>query len=356
MQRRRSLRVWIALAAGALISMVSVSSQSAAADVDAVSGDQSAQVLAASGPFKYVALGDSFSSGAGGATFFQPNNQCARSTTAYSTMVELPGNPGASIYQLSQAGTPDIQWGFQACAGSMTPSVLTNGLFGDPIPQLALDRSADIDNAYDLPVDASTSLVTITIGGNDIGFGQFMNFCGFSANCTTEKYQGKLFSEWMATLRNELSPKLDRVYSTIRTQAPQAKVLVLGYPQLFPAAAAQQKCASLAQRTYTKKVGGKVEKRTIGYSTVEQKYLRQVTTDLNALIAARAQANGVQFVAVDSFFAGHEVCGKLGEWINGPSLQRPTEGQNWLTGKSFHPNSFGDAMGYAAAINQQLNR
>jgi lysophospholipase L1-like esterase len=346
MKKQRLTRVALAVAAGTL-PIASMPSQLVSA--------APAQVQSASGPVKYVALGDSFSSGEGSQPYFQPNSACHRSTIGYATLVEIPGAVGSSIYQMKQAGSPGIEWGFQACSGATTAEILSRGMTGDPVAQLELDRSADTANDYDLPVDANTTLVTITIGGNDIGFGSFMNFCAFSANCTTEKYQGLLFSEWMKKLRDELSPRLDTIYSTIKTRAPGAKVLVLGYPQLFPASGAEQNCAKLAQKTYSKKVGGKTERRTIGYSRVEQKYLRQVSSDLNALIAARAKVNGVQFVPVDALFAGHEVCGRSGEWINGPSHQRPAEGQNWLTGVSFHPNITGQVNGYAAAINQQVN-
>jgi lysophospholipase L1-like esterase len=352
MKQRYLVRATVCAMVG-LLPLTAAASQSASAAQDHQGPNDSAIPQAA--PYKYVALGDSFSSGEGSEPYFQPSNQCHRSTTGYATAVELPGMIGSSIYQMKLAGQPGIEWGFQACSGATTTAVLSSGLHGDPIAQLELDRSKDTGNDYDLPVDAATSLVTMTIGGNDIGFSSFMNFCAFSKNCTTEKYEGLTFAQRMQKLRAELSPKLDKIYSTIKTRAPGAKVLVLGYPQLFPATAAEQNCATLAQKTYTTKVGNKKQQRWVGYSRAEQKYLRQVLIDLNQLIAERARANGVQFVPVDSYFAGHEVCGQRGEWINGPSAQRPTDGQNWLTGLSFHPNNAGQLNGYAAAINAQIN-
>jgi hypothetical protein len=65
------------------------------------------------------------------------------------------------------------------------------------------------------------------------------------------------------------------------------------------------------------------------FSHAEQDCLRQATSELNQLIAARVESRGVAtFLPVDGLFAGHEVSGNVGEWINGASLHAPlTRGQ-----------------------------
>lgn len=89
--------------------------------------------------YKFVALGDSFSSGEGIEPFLAASagNQCHRSELAYAEFVEEPGHAGASIYSRYQAGDDGVRWGFQACSGAVTDNVLYHGYDNhDPLAQL----------------------------------------------------------------------------------------------------------------------------------------------------------------------------------------------------------------------------
>jgi len=320
----------------------------------------STSVVGGKTPFKYVALGDSFSSGEGIEPFFEPKNRCHRSTLAYSTFVEQPGFPGKSIYSRAKAKESGIQWGFQACSGAETKNILTDRRYGDPLSQLALVRTKDTNNANDLPVDANTNLVTITIGGNNVNFTDVLKFCFFSSDCTREKFHGQSLAQYNRAQRDRLSGELDKVYAKIHKQAPHAGLLVLGYPQLLPATASEQNCGKLAQQTVVVgSVGKTLVTKTYGFSRTEQNYLRQAASELNQTIAARVEASGVaQFIPVDSIFAGHEICGRAGEWINAASLRAPfTRGEVLgVNDQSFHPNARGQRLGYAEAVNGYLNQ
>jgi len=306
------------------------------------------------GSFKYVALGDSFSAGEGIEPFFEPRNQCHRSQSAYPVYIEAPGLSGTSIRDLARSGTFGAQWGFQACSGATTDAVLSVGWHSDPLPQLALNRSRDTRNANDLPVDGNTDLVTITIGGNDVNFADILQFCAFSNDCTTEKYQGKSLANAITDRLNALGPKLETVYRQIRAQAPHARILVAGYPQLFPASAAEQNCGKLAQRDYVTKNGNRLQHHSIGFSQTEQNFLRGQASRLNQTIADRVARAGVgaTFVPVDGQFASHEICGNGGEWINAFTFSLSSRKAN---DQSFHPNAAGQRYGYAAAINAVVN-
>lgn len=290
--------------------------------------------------YKYVALGDSFSAGEGIEPFFEPprTNRCHRSKLAYPRLVELPGSPN-TIYDLAQDPAANVEWGFQACSTATTVNVLYEGVpNGDPLAQLDLDRSLDTGNANDLPVDSGTDLVTITIGGNDLRFLDVLKFCSRSGNCTTALFEGQTLDQFLRDARDALSPQLDLVYQTINEQAPGAQILVLGYPQLFPLLAEEQNCFKL---------------RVTGFSRTEQNYLRQAVSEANQLIAARVQETGVAtFVPVDAVFAGHEVCGNSGEWINGPTLT--PRFRTIINDQSFHPNVIGQ-QAYADVINDLIN-
>ena len=282
---------------------------------------------------KYVALGDSYSSGEGVEPFFD-SDACHRSQLAYSVFVQPPGF-GDTIYHEAQAGTPGVGWGFNACSGAKTNHVLKK----------QLGKKPDKHNPNSSLVDAKTTLVTITVGGNDLQWTDVLNFCAFNADCTTTKYKGKSLDQYLRDRRDAVAPNLTDVYDRIHSLAPDATVLVLGYPQIFPASPAEQNCAKLAQHT--------LFHHSIGFSQTEQNYLRQATSEANQTIADRAELSGATFVPVDSIFAGHEVCGNGGEWINAVTLS--LSGQNHhINDQSFHPNEDGQRLGYAAAINQEL--
>lgn len=296
---------------------------------------------------KYVALGDSFSAGEGVAPYWEPENACHRSKSAYAHFVDFPGSSGTRIF--AQRNSQNIGWGFQACSGATTSDLLSTGQHGDPLPQLALERSTDTGNVNSLPVDGNTNLVTLTIGGNDVQFSKILEFCFSSSDCTTEKYQGLSLENYVAGRLKALGPKLDQVYAQINLQAPNARILVLGYPQLFPGSPAEQNCAKLAQR--------KLGRQSVGFSQKEQNFLRGQESRVNQMIADHvSRATSATFVAVDGIFAGHEICGGSGEWINGPTA---TKGNRWpyikATTQSFHPNESGHKDGYAKAINLILN-
>lgn len=305
--------------------------------------------------FKYIALGDSYSAGEGIEPFFDPFNRCHRSTKAYATLVEMPGDRDSIIRDEALASPAEVEWGFQACSGATTADMLSEGHHGDPLPQLAIDRRGEI-NDLDLPVDDETDLVTLTIGGNDVQFSNVVLFCYVTADCTTGKYiASDPLAKPIDQLLRELRPKLDEVYQQIRQQAPRARVLVLGYPHLFPRTKDEQNCRVLRQYNVPRAAQARWNlPPTIGLSNMEQEFLRTSTDRLNRAIRARASAAGLEFVRVDALFSGHEVCGSKGEWMNGPSYTVGTGGAGGVDDETFHPNACGQKA-LAVLVNLRLN-
>ena len=130
------------------------------------------------------------------------------------------------------------------------------------------------------------------------------------------------------------------LHRAIARKAPRARILVLGYPGLFPATRAEQSCAGLSA------------------FAGEQNLLRRLGNQLNGTIAAAVAAVArsgvkVEFVSVAARFAGHEICGRKGPWLNGIVTSRTGLG---LDPGSFHPNLRGQRDGYAAAVNAALAR
>jgi lysophospholipase L1-like esterase len=160
----------------------------------------------------YVALGDSYSSGLGSdvdptksqpiANTYDPaSGQCYRAYKAYPAL--LANNLGAQLRNVS-------------CAGATTSTILNGGQFGQP---------AQIE-----AVTSDAQLVTITIGGNDIEFGGTMNcIAGRDCDINAPEVQATL-----DVLHNHLYNRVAAVVAAVQQRAPNARILIGGYPQIYP--------------------------------------------------------------------------------------------------------------------------
>ncbi|MDH6462422.1 lysophospholipase L1-like esterase [Micromonospora sp. A200] len=228
----------------------------------------------------YVALGDSYSSGVGAGPY--DLSTCLRSEKSY-----------APLWAAANAVT---SFRFPACGGAVT---------------------ADVINSQVNSLSTSTTLVTVTIGGNDAGFADVITSCRFgsTSTCTNAVNESKSFAT------STLPGRLDATYAAIRNRAPNARLVVLGYPRLFET----NYCGLLAMSTY---------KRTI---------LNEAADLLATIIADRARAAGATFADTRPFFAGHGVCA-ADPWI------RDVSGVI----EAYHPNAAGYRYGYLPALNAVL--
>ena len=306
---------------------------------------------------KYVALGDSYSSGEGVDPYLrdgydpisgtQPgdiDNRCHRSTRAYATWVKRPtdtqplyalasggGNPGSGK-RVNKYGSDQnvraangVEWAYWACSGAETINVLPGGSGGQPqLDEQYREQFTQLDNPS---VDSSTDLVTITVGGNDAGFADALFLCFVSA-CNTPSFQSNL-----EAAIDGLRISLPRVYEAIKARTGDATVLVLGYPQIFPPSE-RQSCGKL--RPWRG----------------EMDMFRALGLRLNQAIRDSAEGAGLTYLDPTNSFAGHEVCGAAGEWINGPSATYK-KSKNFTDDESFHPNLTGQKA-YAEVVNAAL--
>ncbi|MGW1890979.1 SGNH/GDSL hydrolase family protein [Streptomyces sp. NPDC002004] len=238
----------------------------------ALTGATTAQAAATG----YVALGDSYSSGVGAGSYDSSSGSCKRSTKAYPALWAAAHSPSS--------------FSFTACSGARTGDVLANQLG---------------------PLSASTGLVSITIGGNDAGFSDVMTTCvtGSDSTCLNRIAQAKAYVD------STLPGQLDQVYSAIRSKAPAAHVVVLGYPRFY-----QLNGSCVA-----------------GLSETKRAAINDAAVYLNSATAKRAANHGFGFADVTSSFTGHEICSGS-PWLH--SL-------DWLNiGQSYHPTAAGQSGAY----------
>ncbi|GAB3653812.1 SGNH/GDSL hydrolase family protein [Glycomyces tarimensis] len=228
-------------------------------------------------PVHYVALGDSYSSGTGIGSY--TDAACKRSELAYPALIA--DEIGAELR-------------FEACSGATTADVLA-----DQVGAL----------------EEGTDLVTVTVGGNDIGWSDAVTACMIPAyDCTSDIERAEAFA------RDRLPALLDDVYAEIGARSPGAEVYVLGYPRLF---AAKDTCDAFGL-----------------ISIAEQERMNQGADLLSGVIEAAAIARGLSYIDVRDEFEGHAICDEE-EWLHG--LTYPI-------GDSYHPNRAGHAEGYRSTL------
>jgi len=234
-------------------------------------------------PRIYAALGDSYAAGEGLAPFDADSGRCHRSPSAYPRLVAA--QEGATL-------------AFAPCTGA------TVAMMVDPAGQLGV-------------IDPASDLVTVTVGGNDVGFANVVGECVIGVDPCSH-----LDAEVEAAL-GRLGPTLEAAYRLIRARAPGARVLVVGYPQVVadPARADLDNCPALSTIVPSRRV-----------TVDDARWLREKGARLSEVVGRAAKAAGVSYVDVVAAFAGHEACAAE-PWLSGVVLTD-------LRG-SFHPTVVG---------------
>ena len=279
--RRGSLR--IATLVSVVFTVLIAAASTAAASQDTIPGGSIEHLH--TGPLPvggdYVALGDSYSSGVGTGVYDPASGACARSPLSYPPLWATEHHPTSFV--------------FAACSGATTADVL----------------STQISSLQ--PTD---DLVTITIGGNDVGFGSVLQTCTAAPSddtCATAVDAAEASALFVLPVR------LAHTYAAIRRAAPHAQVVVLGYPRLFDLTPSCADVPDLARRTK----------------------LNQGADVLDGVIKFVSQQFGFHFEDVRAQFGPHGVCAAA-PWINGPSVLT-------FVGP-YHPTQTGYREGYLAAL------
>jgi lysophospholipase L1-like esterase len=253
----------------------------------------SADASAAGG--RYVALGDSYVSGP--LIPLQSGGLCLRSTRNYPSLTAA-----ALGYTLDDA----------SCSGSTTSEM------DNPQTELGITINApELDSVTD-----DTNLVTLGIGGNDIGFINIIETCAEDSltspagdPCT--QYYTSGGTDQLAALIEATGPKVGSVLQQIHQNAPHATVYVVGYPDILPEA-------------------GNGCWPVVPIASGDLAYLRQTEKELNQMLADEAAVNGATYVDTYTPSIGHDVCRAIGtKWIEGLVPTSPAA--------PFHPNALGEA-------------
>ncbi len=239
-------------------------------------------------PPVYFALGDSYAAGTGGGQYIAPPlglpAECLQTLAAYPVLRGAVRNLG--------------------CFGAKTTDVAAvAGLYASEL--------------------AGATVVTVTVGGNDIDSGQVTVSCtvpGTSPTCGAA-----LYDSLVVKLR-QLPGKIKAMLDVVKQRAPNARIVLTGYPRLF----------------------------TVGGLSAEQaqtaRTMNAAADALNATIAYSALVNRVRYVSVTERFTGHGI-GAADPWIVAPAgLCNPVANCSPSPFDAFHPTASGYSGGYAAAL------
>jgi lysophospholipase L1-like esterase len=230
----------------------------------------------------YAALGDSYASGVGTDDYISDGTSCDRSDEGYAGL--WASAHGAASFDLA------------ACSGATTSDVTSGQLGG---------------------LSSATTLVTITIGGNDAGFTTVMEDCILESDsgCASAVDSAESF------IQTSLPARLASVYTAVRSDAPNASVVVLGYPRFY-------------------QVPGSC---VVGLSDAKRTTIDGGSDVLDSTISAEvAKFGGFHYADVRSAFSAHEICSAGTAWIHSVDFASLTD--------SYHPTAAGYSGGYLPVL------
>jgi lysophospholipase L1-like esterase len=268
----------------------------------------------------YIALGDSYAAGDGIPAQFDAASGCERSSHSYPVLVA--GQLGLSARQYR-----DVSCSSAKIADLTAPQ--STGSATDP-PQLSA-------------LSADATLVTLGIGGNDLGFG------GILTRCVALDAPGVLLAEVFHATDNhapcrmsytsngtdEIRQKIQAASAAlaaallrIHDLAPHARVLVVGYPDLLPAS------------------DGGACARVLGITSGDVAYLNNSELQLNRMLSRQATAASDGYVDTYTPSIGHDACASPStRWIEPLVPAAPTA--------PMHPNADGQ-QGIADAVERAI--
>lgn len=266
----------------------------------------------------YTSIGDSYSAGEGIREYaLLPGaaRGCHQSEQGYSTRV---GTAGYELPNKQAAVLKNV-----ACSGAILKNLIG-------VEQNARGETHDVQLEA---VDASTDLVSFTIGGNDMGFSDVLNHCATQSQCYEDGFvslnSGRDLSldAFLTARLRLLEPELGSLYRTLRSRSgDNATVVALNYPELF-------------DDGHALRVGCK---EAVVFGKGEREYLNGRIEDLRDAIARQATNAGIFATDVIDDFKGRRVCdggvNDNGEWLVGHETVAGIAGD-----ASFHPNVNGAA-------------
>ena len=288
----------------------------------------------------YLALGDSYSSGEGdtgkqsnGQSFYLPGTssegECHISTRSYPVeLARLNSVLSGRMQSVACSGAQVTKDYFGNGQTYMGQGNKLKGMSDDDINYQRYDALAEFRPGILKQVDFVNAnkpkVVTLTGGGNDVGFGKIMTYCAhiihekkLSGTCDYAKKGSKLHGVLANSIKGQYDHTLNLIDS-IKAASPQTSVYVVGYP------------------SFVASKFGCVNDGALNRSEIQM--LDESILYMNQILESAARFKGVHYIDVYDSFVGGRIC-EGGMYVTGPeSLLHGAKLQ-----EVFHPNASGNA-------------
>lgn len=258
----------------------------------------------------YVALGDSYAAGPLIPLQIGLPPGCLRSDRNY---------PAVVARTLDISDISDISdFRDVSCSGATTDDLAAPQNVGLGVNAPQLDA-----------LGPDTELVSMTMGGNDIGFASIIGDCAARSplaplGAACKDYFTAGGTDQLAARIDGAAPKIAAALEAIADRSPDARIVLVGYPAILPDKGPG--CFPVAP-----------------FSAGDVAYLRGVEKELNAMIAEQADEAGAEYVDTYTPTIGHDICKLPGtKWIEGLVPTAPAA--------PVHPNALGEAAMARATV------
>ena len=294
-ERRRPLLAALAILGVGILAVTTAITIGPSAS--AVPAPSTSTVVSGTDGLDYVALGDSYAAGYGiDPSTFEPVPGCGQSTLNYPHQVAA--ELGLELTDVS-------------CSAALTTNITTT-------PQETVAGTAPIQLEA---LSADTDVVSLTIGGNDIGFSTIAASCialspvgpllldQSSYSCAPGLATNPLVLDGLENLAGSVVSTL----TAIKQAAPNAKIFVIGYPAIIPDIAniPLTPTGCFTNAFVDPLPGGIVGPYTLNsfpFTTVDTVALHTLEKTLDGIINAATLASGATYVEAISGSIGHSAC------------------------------------------------
>jgi hypothetical protein len=300
----------------------------------------------------YLGLGDSYTSGEGAFDYLPgtdtADSTCHLSANSYPLLLTDDLFSSASGHSVACSGAviDDVGSTSDGYRGQVRGGYSLNELnesHRTKLSSIMADFSPGYVAQHRFVAGYQPRIVTVSIGGNDIGFGDILERCvvphlsrHWSDGTCYDTYESR---QEVVDLVDRTVPRWVTLYRQLQAESPGSTVYAIGYPSI---ASDTGKCPL-----------------NVGLNKSELEFAEELIHYLDASIKDAALNAGVSYIDISQALAGHRLCEASGSSmaVNGITAGNDfgVFGINILGRESYHPNAFGHQLIEQSILRQTGN-
>ena len=282
----------------------------------------------------YLAFGDSYTSGEGAFNYLDgtdtANNMCHQSVHSYPYLLKQDVFNDGHTVACSGATINDI-----SDKTKNYPGQVQDGIFREKrtnVDQILADFMPGYLAQWEFAQKYQPRILTVGIGGNDIGFGNILADCVAPHLKDSTCYSSYEDRKELADVIDRTYQKWVSLYRQLQATTPNTRIYAIGYPQI---AATQGNCA----------INVHLNEYEVGFSQYLIDYL-------NSVIQKAANTAGINYVDISHALDGHGLCEASSASVAVNGLTAGTDKFHVLGKESYHPNALGHELIEQAILKQ----